>query len=187
VDKVHSLGKKAKGRLPQIRITLSTFVPKPHTPFQWVAQESEEKLTAKHELLKRGLRRKGVKLSWADPKASLLEATLSRGDRRLGRVIHRAWKLGCKFDSWGEHFNFDNWLRAFEESGLEPDFYARRQRSLDELLSWAHIDTGVTIDFLKREYQRSLDSRETPDCRTGACNACGLEQFQLTCQQKKTR
>jgi radical SAM family uncharacterized protein len=187
VDKVHSLGKKAKGRLPQIRITLSTFVPKPHTPFQWVAQESEEKLTAKHELLKRGLRRKGVKLSWADPKASLLEATLSRGDRRLGQVIHRAWKLGCKFDSWGEHFNFDNWLRAFEESGLEPDFYARRQRSLDELLSWAHIDTGVTIDFLKREYQRSLDSRETPDCRTGACNACGLEQFQLTCQQKKTR
>ncbi len=187
VDKIHSLGRKAKGKLPQIRITLSTFVPKPHTPFQWVAQESEDKLTEKHELLKRGLRRKGVKLSWADPRASLLEATLSRGDRRLGQVIYCAWKLGCVFDSWGEHFNFKNWLQAFEETGVEPGFYARRQRSIEELLPWAHIDTGVTTDFLKREYQRSLNGIETPDCRTGACNACGLEHSQPACHQKRGR
>ena len=187
VDKVRSTGKRAKGGTPQIRVTLSTFVPKPHTPFQWVAQESEEKLMAKHELLRHGLRRKGVKLSWADPKASLLEAVLSRGDRRLGQVIHRAWKLGCTFDSWGEHFNFENWLRAFEEAGLKPDFYARRQRSLDELLPWAHIDVGVTTDFLKREYQRSLDGKETGDCRTEACNACGLEHRQPACQQKHNK
>ncbi|MFC1958659.1 TIGR03960 family B12-binding radical SAM protein [Chloroflexota bacterium] len=184
VDKVRSLGRKTKGRTPQIRVTLSTFVPKPHTPFQWVAQESEEGLSSKHELLKLGLRQKGVKFSWQDPKASLLEAALSRGDRRLGQVIYRAWKLGCVFDSWGEYFNYENWLRAFDEVGLEPGFYAQRQRSLDELLPWAHIDVGVTTGFLKKEYQCSLKARETRDCRTEVCNACGLEHWQPVCQQK---
>ena len=184
VDKVRSLGRKAKGRTPQIRVNISTFVPKPHTPFQWVAQESEQGLGAKHELLKQGLRRKGNKLSWQDPKVSLLEATLSRGDRRLGKVIHRAWKLGCTLDAWDEHFNYQNWSRAFEEAGLKPGFYAQRQRSLDELLPWTHIDVGVTPAFLKQEYQRSLNDRETGDCRTGACNTCGLERWQPACQQK---
>ncbi|MFC1966006.1 TIGR03960 family B12-binding radical SAM protein [Chloroflexota bacterium] len=185
VNKVRSLGKKAKGKTPQIRVSLSTFVPKPHTPFQWVAQESEEGLSAKHELLRQGLRHKSVKLSWRDPKVSLLEAALSRGDRRLGKVIYHAWKLGCTFDSWDEHFNYENWVRAFEETGLEPSFYAQRQRSLDELLPWAYIDVGVTTTFLKQEYQRSLDCRATGDCRTEACNACGLERWQPACQQKR--
>jgi len=185
VDKVRSLGRTTKGKTPQIRVNLSTFVPKPHTPFQWVAQESEAGLSAKHERLKQGLRRKGVRLSWTDPQASQLEAALSRGDRRLGKVIHRAWEMGSTFDSWGEHFNHQNWLRAFNEAGLEPGFYAQRQRSLDELFPWAHIDLGVTTDFLKREYQRSLDGSETGDCRTGTCNACGLERWQSACQQKQ--
>ncbi len=185
VDEVRALCRRAKGRTPQIRITLATFVPKPHTPFQWVAQESEQGLSAKHELLKQGLRRKGIRLSWQDPKVSLLEAALSRGDRRLGRVIHRAWQLGCTFDSWGEHFNYENWSGAFKETGLEPGFYAQRQRSLDELLPWAHIDVGVTTAFLKQEYQRSLDGRETSDCRAEACNGCGLERWQPACQQKQ--
>ncbi len=184
VDKVRTAGRMAKGRTPQIRVNLSTFVPKPHTPFQWVAQESEESLNSKHELLRQGLRRKGVKLSWQEPEVSLLEAALSRGDRRLGKVIYRAWKLGCVFDSWGEHFNYENWLRAFEEAGLEPSFYAQRQRSLDELLPWAHIDVGVTTAFLKREYQHSLEGGKTGDCRIEACNACGLERWQSACQQK---
>jgi len=184
VDKVHSLGRKAKGKRPQIRISLSTFVPKPHTPFQWVAQESEQQLNSKHELLKAGLRRKGTRLSWQDPKVSLLEAVLSLGDRRLGKVIYRAWQLGCTFDAWSERFNYENWLRAFSESGLEPGFYARRQRSLDELLPWAHIDIGVTAAFLKQEYQRALEGKETPDCRYQVCNACGLERWQPNCQQK---
>ncbi|MFC1932092.1 TIGR03960 family B12-binding radical SAM protein [Chloroflexota bacterium] len=184
VDKVRTLGRKTKGRTPQIRVNISTFVPKPHTPFQWVAQESEQGLSAKHELLKQGLRRKGGRLSWQDPKVSLLEAALSRGDRRLGKVIHRAWKLGCTFDSWDEHFNYENWSRAFEEAGFEPGFYAQRQRPLDELLPWAHIDVGVTTAFLKQEYQHSLNGKETPDCRVEACNACGLERWQPACQQK---
>jgi len=184
VYRVRSLGKKAKGRTPQIRVNLSTFVPKPHTPFQWVAQESEQGLSAKHELLKQGLRRKGTRLSWQDPKVSLLEAVLSRGDRQVGKVIYNAWKLGCTFDSWDEHFNFEKWLQAFQEAGLEPDFYARRQRTLDEILPWSHIDVGVTTDFLKQEYQRAQERIETGDCRNGACNICGMERWQPACQQK---
>ncbi len=183
INRVHSLGGKASGKRPQLRVSLSTFVPKPHTPFQWVAQESEPELMAKHELLKQGLRRKGIKLSWQDTKVSLLEAILSRGDRRLGKVIYRAWQLGARFDGWSEHFNYEIWLGAFREAGLEPDFYARRQRPLDEPLPWAHIDVGLSPAFLKREYQRALDGKETPDCRLEACSACGLEKWHPDCQQ----
>jgi len=184
VTKVHSLGRRAKGKEPQVRVSVSTFVPKPHTPFQWVAQESERELNSKHELLKLRLRRRGIKLSWQDPKISLLEAALSRGDRQLGKVIYRAWKLGSTFDAWSEHFSFGNWIRAFEEGGLEPGFYAQRQRSLDELLPWSHIDAGIATTFLKREYHRAFDGKGTPDCRYKACNACGLERWQSDCQQK---
>jgi len=184
VAKIRSVGRTAKGSIPQVRISLSTFIPKPHTPFQWVAQESEQQLSAKHELLKLGLRRKGSRLSWQEPKVSLLEAALSRGDRRLGKVIYRAWKLGSTFDAWNEHFDYQKWLRAFDETGLEPSFYARRERPLDELLPWAHIDAGVTSAFLKREYQRAVEGKETPDCRYQSCTACGLERWQADCQQK---
>jgi radical SAM family uncharacterized protein len=187
VAKIRAAGKGTKGGMPQVRISLSTFIPKPHTPFQWVAQESEQQLSAKHELLKQGLRRKGSRLSWQDPKISLLEAALSRGDRRLGKVIYRAWNLGSTFDAWNECFKYQNWLDAFARSGLEPGFYAHRQRSLDELLPWAHIDTGVTSAFLKREYQRTMQGKETPDCREHSCNACGLERWQADCQQKAKR
>jgi len=112
---------------------------------------------------------------------------LSRGDRRLGEVIYRAWKLGSTFDAWNERFNYQNWLGAFEQTGLEPSFYAQRERPLDELLPWAHIDAGVTPAFLKREYQRAIEGKETPDCREQSCNACGLERWQPDCQQKLQR
>ena len=184
VAKIRAAGKGVKGGLPQVRISLSTFIPKPHTPFQWVPQASQDELNAKHELLKAGLRRKGSRISWADPRISLLEAALSRGDRRMGRVIYDAWRSGSAFDAWDERFNYQNWLDAFAKSGLEPSFYAHRERSLDELLPWTHIDTGVSPEFLKREYQRSLKEEETPDCREQACQACGLERWQSSCQQK---
>ncbi|MFC2008253.1 TIGR03960 family B12-binding radical SAM protein [Chloroflexota bacterium] len=184
VGKVRSLVTKASRRQPNIRISLSTFVPKPHTPFQWVAQEGEEQLTAKHALLKAGLKRKGVRLSWQDPKISLLEAALSRGDRRLGKVIHRAWELGSTFDAWNERISYQNWLRAFNEAALEPGFYAHRERPLDEFLPWAHIDAGVTVAFLKQEYQRASAGQETPDCRHRECSACGLQRWQPDCQRK---
>lgn len=184
IDKIRALGRQAKGKRPRLRISLSTFVPKSHTPFQWVAQAEEEQLTAKQELLNLGLRRKGVRLSWSDPKVSLLEAVLSRGDRRLGKVIYRAWQSGSTFDAWSEHFNYGNWLCAFEETGLEPAYYAQRERPLDEPLPWSHIDVGVTTAFLKREYRRAIEGVETPDCRHKACNVCGLEHGQPDCQQK---
>ncbi len=183
VDKLRTLCRSVAGRTPQIRINLATFVPKPHTPFQWVAQVSEEELNARHELLRAGLRRKGTRVSWQDPKTSLLEAALSRGDRRLGQVIQRAWELGSVFDAWDEHFQFENWQRAFEDAGLDIDFYARRQRPFDELLPWGHIDIGVTKDFLRREYQHALKGVQTPDCREGPCSACGLELRESACQQ----
>jgi len=183
-DSLRTLGRSVSGRTPQIRINLSTFVPKPHTSFQWVAQISEEELNTKQELLRSGLRRKGTRVSWSDTKTSLLEAALSRGDRRLGQVIHRAWELGSVFDAWDEHFKFENWQRAFDDAGLNIDFYARRQRPLDEILPWSHIDIGITTDFLKREYQHALDGIQTPDCREGPCNACGLEFREPVCQQR---
>jgi len=184
VNKVHSLGKDVPGKKPQVRVSLATFVPKPHTPFQWVAQEGEEQLNAKHDLLKKGLRRRGINLSWQEPKISLLEAVLSRGDRRLGKVIHRVWRLGSTFDAWSEHFNYENWVRAFADTGLEPAYYAQRERSLDEPLPWAHIDAGLTTSYLKREYQRALKGEETSDCRHDICNACGLERWQAECRRK---
>jgi radical SAM family uncharacterized protein len=180
--KIHSLGKKAPGRRPQLRLSLSTFVPKPHTPFQWAAQENETQLNAKHELLRQGLRR-GIRLSWQDPKTSLLEAALSRGDRRLGRVIHRAWQLGAGFDGWSECFNYEIWRQAFAEAGLEPGYYAQRQRPLSEPLPWGHISSGITAAFLKREYRRATEATETADCNQ-ACSACGLQSRQPDCQQR---
>ena len=103
----------------------------------------------------------------------------------MGRVIYRAWELGSTFDAWNEYFNYETWLRAFEEAGLELSFYTERERSPDELLPWAHIDVGVTTEFLKAEYQRALEGQKTPDCRDEYCNACGLEHWQDACQQKR--
>jgi radical SAM family uncharacterized protein len=187
VEKVRTLDAGINRRQPQIRISLSTFVPKPHTPFQWTAQDSEAQLTAKHEILKAGLKRKRVKPSWPDPRLSLLEAVMSRGDRRLGRVIYHAWKLGSTFDAWGECFRYENWLRAFTDTGLEPSFYAHRQRSLDEVLPWGHIDSGVTTDFLEQEYHRATGGELTNDCRRADCNVCGVQRWHKDCQNKQAR
>jgi radical SAM superfamily enzyme YgiQ (UPF0313 family) len=176
VEKVSATGRKSSGKKPMIRVSVATFVPKPHTPFQWNAQASDAELDARHEILKQGLHLKNTRLSWEDPTTSLLEATMSRGDRRTGKVIRRAWELGCRFDAWSEHFSYDKWRQSFADTGLDPDFYARRQRSQDEILPWSHIDTGVTADFLKKEFRRALEGEPTPDCRHEACNACGLQQ-----------
>jgi len=175
VNKVQEEGRKASGRKPMIRISVSTFVPKPHTPFQWCKQDDEASLRAKQEILQNGLQQRGVRLSWHDPNVSLLEASISRGDRRTGKVIKRAWELGCKFDAWSELYSHDKWLKAFSETGIDPHFYASRQRSLDEVLPWSHIDAGVSPEFLKREYLKAQTGEDTGDCRIGACNACGLE------------
>jgi radical SAM family uncharacterized protein len=184
VDKIRGVGRKSGGRPPALRISASTFVPKAHTPFQWAGQPDEAILNARLEILRQGLPRKGTKLSWPDPELSRLEAALSRGDRRLGKVIYRAWKLGATFDAWNERFNPEIWRRAFSESGLEPAFYAQRERPLDEILPWSHIDTGVTEAFLKREYRRALESQETVGCRQADCTTCGLQRINPDCGQR---
>lgn len=184
VSKVQSQGSRSRGRKPQLRVSLATFVPKPHTPFQWVAQEKDGELAARYELIRQGLRRSGVRLSWSDPEASLLEAVLSRGDRRLGRVIYRAWQSGAVMDAWSECFDFKRWQEAFSESGLAPDFYARRERSLDELLPWSLVDTGVRPEYLQREYRRAQAGQVTADCRHQACQGCGFEDWLPDCQHK---
>jgi len=180
---VSELRRLGRGGQPRIKLSVSTFIPKAHTPFQWLPQNSWEELELKHETLRRGLRRAKSPLSWENPEISLLETVLSRGDRRMGQVIYHAWRFGSTFDSWDERFSYDNWLRAFDKAGLSPEFYAYRQRSPDEILPWSHIDIGVSPDFLKQEYQRTLQGVETPDCSLG-CNACGLETWQSVCEEK---
>ncbi|MDY7018504.1 MAG: TIGR03960 family B12-binding radical SAM protein [Chloroflexota bacterium] len=170
VAKIRRLGGKIR-----LRISTSILVPKPHTPCQWLAQETEEHLLYKYDILRDGLRRLKVGFSWADPKSSQIEATLSRGDRRLGNVIHRAWQMGCRFDAWNEYFDYQKWIDAFQQFGLYPSFYANRERSLDETLPWSHITTGVNLEFLQKEYHNMWQEQETPDCRYGKCHACGLQ------------
>jgi radical SAM family uncharacterized protein len=188
VTRTSQLGRKLRNRAPGLRVSVATFVPKPHTPCQWLAQNTEDELTPKHELLKQGLRRVGVHLSWQDTKTSQLEAVMSRGDRRLGKVIHRAWELGNRFDAWQECFNYGNWLKAFQENELDPAFYANRERPLKGILPWQHIDTGVTQNFLRKEYQGMRLGKNTSDCRHGSCNACGLQRRHPDCRKKfKTR
>ncbi|MDO8567905.1 MAG: TIGR03960 family B12-binding radical SAM protein [Dehalococcoidales bacterium] len=182
VDKVRLAGRDV-GKKPNIRVSASTFVPKPHTPFQRVDQLNEAELHNRHDYLRRRMPKRGVGLSYPDTKVSLLEAAISRGDRRVGKVIYGAWKLGCSFDAWSERFNYDGWLRAFAEAGLNPDFYARRERPLDEVLPWSHIDAGVTPGFLKREYERAQKGETTADCRYESCSACGLQK-EAPCQEK---
>jgi len=179
VTKIRHLGQKFR-----LQISTSTFIPKPHTPCQWLAQETEEQLLPKYDILKQGLRRERVRFSWPDLKISQIEAALSRGDRRLAKVIYHAWQLGCKFDAWSEHFNYQRWLDSFKQYELDPSFYANRERKLDEILPWDHIDAGVTPEFLKREYHNLWQEKETPDCHQGKCHVCGLQRWQPSCQDK---
>jgi len=169
---------------PRLKVSISPLVPKPHTPFQWAPQDTLESLEAKADRLRAGLRRLGLAFSWQDPRMSLLEAALSRGDRRLGPVFQAAWQGGQRFDAWSEAFNFARWQAAFQAQGLDPSFYAHRERGWEEKLPWDFVDTGVTRAFLWREYQRTLKGKETPDCRFGPCSVCGLHHRYPPCQQK---
>ena len=170
----------------RLNVGVSLLVPKPHTPCQSDAQDDSSLVEAKVSILRTGLRNNRVKLSWPDAGVSQLEAALSRGDRRLGQVILRAWQLGSRFDAWGECFAFDNWLAAFESCGLRIEDYANRRREPGEPLPWSHIDTGVSQDFLSAEHHRMLHGEATLDCRTNGCNACGIQNRVGGCSQAAT-
>jgi radical SAM family uncharacterized protein len=166
-------GEKIIGRKAKVTAGVSTFVPKPHTPFQWVPTDTEEQIKAKQDLLRRELRGPGLKLNWNGPEETMLEAVLSRGDRRTAEVVYQAWKLGAKFDAWQEHFDFTRWLEAFNEVGLNPDFYSIRTRLDDEIFPWELIDSGVKKSFLLQDYHWSKEGKLRVDCR-GDCYACGI-------------
>jgi radical SAM family uncharacterized protein len=166
-------GYKLIGKRANLHAGVSTFIPKAHTPFQWVACDSVESIQAKQRLLRNELNRPGMKLNWTDPKDSLLEAWLSRGDRRMAQVIYLAWKKGARFDAWQDQDNFAVWQEAFTEVGLDPAFYSHRTRSLDEVFPWDHILPGVTRRFLLEDYRWSLEGKTRDDCRE-QCYACGI-------------
>lgn len=163
---------KRKGNL-KITVSASCFVPKPFTPFQWVGQNSIDEFYRKARLLKENIRDKKITFNYHDPRLCYLEAVLARGDRRISKLILRAWEKGCKFDSWSDYFNYENWIEAMEELNIDGSFYAHRQRDLDEILPWDFIDPMVSKEFLIREYKKSLEGKTTDDCRHG-CRGCGI-------------
>ena len=161
-----------------VRITVSTscFVPKSHTPFQWEAQNTMEEYMRKVTLLRDNMRNKSITYNWHDPDTSFLEACLSRGDRRLADVIETAWKNGAKFDSWSEYFNFQTWMDAFQANGLDPAFYANRERGKEEILPWKVISDGVKDSYLWKEREAAYQGVITPDCRE-KCSGCGANKL----------
>jgi radical SAM family uncharacterized protein len=172
--RVLAAGRRHHGDRALVKANVSTFVPKPLTPFVWDGQDEIAVIEEKVAALQRALRGRGLDLSWNEPHESLLEAALSRGDRRLGAVIRRAWEMGARFDAWNDHFRFDLWTAAFAEAGLDPTWYAQRDIPLDEHLPWEHLDGGVTAAFLQKEWQRSRDEATIPDCHWDACFDCGV-------------
>ena len=166
-------GRRIAGGRARLHIGVSTFIPKPHTPFQWVPFDDLELIKQKLSLLREGFHQAKIKMSWNDPQASLLEAWLSRGDRRIAEVIYQAWKNGARFDAWSEWFNLEHWQQAFNATSLDPDFYSHRARRLDESLPWDHINAGVRKSFLLRDYQWSMQGKNRPDCRQ-VCYNCGI-------------
>ena len=175
---MHAWRESASNKQRGVRITVSTswFVPKPHTAFQWEPQISKEEYQRRVKLLREAITTKTVTYNWHDADTSFLEAVLARGDRRMCKVLEAAWRKGAKLDAWEEYFSLDRWLEAFAECGLDPHFYANRQREKDEIMPWSVISSGVTEEYLWRELQRAEAGVTTPDCRTH-CNGCGANHM----------
>ena len=161
-----------KGNL-KITTSASCFVPKPFTPFQWMGQDSIDEFYRKIYLVKNSIKDNKITFNYHDPRLSYLEAIIARGDRRISKLLLRAWEKGCKFDGWSEYFKYEDWILALEELDLNGDFYALRDRQLDEVLPWDFIRPGVSKDYLIREYKKSLEEQTTSDCRT-QCRGCGI-------------
>ncbi|MGI6451351.1 MAG: TIGR03960 family B12-binding radical SAM protein [Desulfitobacteriia bacterium] len=171
--KVLDLARKTGKRGARVTVSASSFVPKPHTPFQWEGQDQAEVLKEKQEYLRRRLKDQRIKFLYHDVSTSFMEAVLARGDRRLAELLEKAVLTGCKFDGWSEHFRYDLWQQALAETGIDPHFYANRKFSEDEILAWDHLSPGVSKEFLWEEYKKALAGVVTPDCR-GRCGKCGV-------------
>ena len=175
---MHAWRESAPNKQRGVRITVSTsyFVPKPHTAFQWEPQITREEYERRVQLLRQAMTTKTVTYNWHDGQTSFIEAVLARGDRRLGNVLEAIWRKGGHLDAWEEYFSLDRWQEAFEECGVDPAFYAYRRREKDEIMPWDMISSGVTRQYLWREYENAMAGVTTPDCRTH-CNGCGANQL----------
>jgi len=170
---------RAKGL--RVTCSASVFVPKPFTPFQWEPQDTQEVVKAKQQHMRDKFKAiKGANFNYHESDLSYLEACFARGDRKMGKVLLRAFEKGCFLDGWGELFKYDAWRESFEETGVDPAFYAFRRREKDEILPWDHIDCGVTKEFLWREKEKADKAATTKDCRQG-CNGCGLQRYKGVC------
>ncbi len=176
VNTFYQMPNRPKGKGVTVSASVSGFVPKPFTPFQWEAQDTVEQLQEKQKHLVQSVTSRKISLSWHDAKVSNLEGIFARGDRRLGKVLMEAHKRGCKFDSWGEFFNYEKWMEIFADLNMDPSFYNARKRDFDEILPWSHIDIGVTSEFLKRENIKAHQGVTTPHCRE-KCAGCGANRL----------
>ncbi len=166
------------GRPNSITVSVSTFIPKPHTPFQWCPQISLAESREKLFMLRSKIKGRGLRFKWQAPEMSVLEGLWARGDRRLSRLLVKAYEMGCRFDGWSDHFQYNKWQEAMETCGVDVDFYTTRGRDLSEPLPWDHIDSGVSNAFLKQEWEKALAGSQTLDCRRGECNLCGVCDFE---------
>lgn len=175
---LHTWRLYAKNKNRGVRITVSTscFVPKPHSPFQWEKQNTMDEYIAKVNLLRDSIKAKNVVYNWHDPQTSYIEATLSRGDRRMGKVIENVWRSGGRLEAWTDYFSFDRWMQAFDNAGVDPTFYAHRERCKDEVMPWDVVDVGVRKEHLWHEKEQCYRSELSPDCRK-QCSACGAAKL----------
>ena len=175
---LHTWRLYAKNKNRGVRITVSTscFVPKPHSPFQWEQQVTMEEYIRKVHLLRDNIKAKNVVYNWHDPQTSYIEATLSRGDRRMGRVIENVWRAGGRLEAWSDYFSFNRWMKAFDDAGVDPTFYAHRLRDKDEVMPWDNVDVGVRRAHLWHEHEQAYKSELSPDCRK-QCSACGAAKL----------
>lgn len=181
-DTYYAVPKQQRVKGLRVTCSASVFVPKPFTPFQWCAQDQPDEVKRKQRLVKDAFYPiKAAAFHYHDSGVSEMEACFAVGDRRLAEVLYRAWELGCRLDGWSDQFRYDLWRQAFDDCGLSVDFYAHRQRGLDEVLPWDHIDSGISKAFLRREYEKALRGQTTRDCREG-CNGCGLQTLEGVCQ-----
>lgn len=167
---------RPKGKSVQVSISVACFVPKPHTPFEFVPQDTQEALQKKQQHLLHSVKSRKISVSYHDSRTSFLEAVFAKGDRRLGAVLLEAFRRGCYFDSWEEHFHFDTWMQVFRDMGVDPAFYANRALGFDETLPWDHLDYGVTKQYLIREYEKAMQARTTQPCNR-ACAGCGANNL----------
>jgi len=170
--------KNDQGRQSQLNVSVATFIPKPHTPFQWAAQISLAESQQKIDWLKDQLDLPGVKFKWQQPEISLLEGLWARGDRRLARLLVTAFRLGCRFDGWSDQFNYDLWLQALAQEEIDLGHYLPRPRDPSEPLPWDHVDVRIDRTFLQKEWQQAQAGQTIDDCRFGECNACGVCDFE---------